>query len=269
MRRKPRQGQRRRRERLFPAPGHQRRLRQSPRRKRSRLRFFPLRRQPQLAQSFGDPFGHLGGRAARGIEVAVTGEDALLGEITRIPKTDQHDPCLVGLEDQQADPAPFQAAPALARVIGAEHHNDQLALVAVEARQVNIEIGPCQFGLVEFDEEHLPLAELRREALRHRSHRGSLLAGVGEAHQEATASGGGTGNGRLDAGGKPGGSSLPGAQPTAELAPGLRVLLKRCALAEQQPQHPASRQLPGGKAEGGRRGEHWMGFRGLGSFPCR
>ena len=134
-----------------------------------------------------DEGADLGCGPGRHVEIAITGQDTQLGEIAWISDPKRHDPFLGGADDELADPAPFQAAPALVWIVGAEQHHDQFCLVPIQPGQVHIQIGPGQFGLMKPVEQHPLTPAAPRQLFCQRGHQGAVFAGVGEAHREAGA----------------------------------------------------------------------------------
>jgi len=129
----------------------------------------------------------LGGVPSVDVEEAIAGEDAQLGKVAWISHPQQHDP-LVGVgDDELANPAPLQPAPALVWIVGAEQHHDQFCLVPVKPGQVHIQIGPGQLGLMKRVEQHSLPAAASRQLFCQRGNEGAIFACVGESHREAGA----------------------------------------------------------------------------------
>ena len=107
-------------------------------------------------------FGRLSGE----VKTAVNGKDTRhLGVV----EAHQHDGRKLPALDEVADGPPFQSAPLLLLVFGAEEYDDQFRLVVVKALQIGVQIEPGQFRLkVPVVEDALPakvVAQAERDLL--------------------------------------------------------------------------------------------------------
>ena len=111
------------------------------------------------ADSLVDFFHNVRRRERDDVEVAVAWQDAECGQIAGIAEAEEHEAVRVGGGDELAEVPPFETAPALGGVGGAEEEDEEFGVFAVEAREVNVEIEAGEFGVVEAVVEDVGRAE--------------------------------------------------------------------------------------------------------------
>jgi len=84
------------------------------------------------------------------------------------------------------DVAPFEAAPTLGGVFGAEKKHDEFRLRAVETGEIDIQVGAGEFGLVVFVIENAILVEQRDEMSGYIFHVVAMLAWKRQRDVEAS-----------------------------------------------------------------------------------
>lgn len=137
-----------------------------------------LRRRHVLVQAkpLADFFRHDLSREPENVDVAVAGENAEVGQITRIANPDEHDALGVHSGNQLADVPPFELAPSFGGVLRTENDDDQFRVASIETRQVDVQVQPGQFGIVIFVVENPLLAKVFSKQAGYLSYYASMLS---------------------------------------------------------------------------------------------
>ena len=134
------------------------------------------------SHSLQNQVGDLRRRATVDPDIAVGREQPGNG---RVVEAQGHDGGCLALLDQIADGSPFEAAPVLALVIGAQKYGDQFGFVVIETLQIGVEIGAGKLGLVVLVVQDSVATHSVGQPRRDRFHEIPVFAGEGKRDLES------------------------------------------------------------------------------------